>query len=105
MAHALHSQLRRPADLLARYGGEEFIALLPEVDLQTAYGIAERVRAAAEALRVNTEYGETNFTISIGVCQHKTRTMDIGKLIDNAGLALHEAKEKGRNRVEMMGEE
>lgn len=104
LAYCLRANLRE-FDVIGRYGGEEFIAILPEVDLQTAYGIAERVRAAAEALRVNTEYGETNFTISIGVCQHKIGTLDVGKLIDSAGLALHEAKEKGRNRVEMLGEE
>ena len=34
----------RPDDFVARYGGDEFAILLPDTDVPTAVGIAERIR-------------------------------------------------------------
>ena len=45
----------RSSDVLARIGGEEFAVLLPDTDAAGAARVAERIRAAVEALEVAGE--------------------------------------------------
>jgi diguanylate cyclase (GGDEF)-like protein/PAS domain S-box-containing protein len=98
LAKCLRANLRE-FDLAGRYGGEEFVVLLPEVNLQTANEVAERVRHSVEMMRIQTDKGDTNITVSIGVCQKTESLPDLDALIYYAGQALHLAKEAGRNRV------
>jgi PleD family two-component response regulator len=57
------------------------------------------VRRSVENLRVITELGETNITVSIGVCVKTPEITDLDALLDRAGQAVHDAKKIGRNRV------
>jgi diguanylate cyclase len=75
------------------------VVLLPEADLPSASEVAERVRRSVEALKVVTELGETNITVSIGVHPKTSDIPDLEALVDSAGQAVHEAKRLGRNRV------
>jgi len=90
----------RPQDLLVRYGGEEFAVLLPDTDLLQAKTVAERVRSAIEATTIRRDELEFQVTISIGITatQHEEKLED---LIDKADQALYQAKELGRNRIEV----
>ena len=54
VADAMVRALRRPSDYLGRYGGEEFMAVLPNTDAVGAKIVAERLRAAVEALAIPT---------------------------------------------------
>jgi diguanylate cyclase (GGDEF)-like protein len=93
---------KRSTDLAARLGGEEFGILLPETDQDAVLAVAERVRAAVEAIRVPTADGETitTATISIGavsaIPDDKTSVKDFLALADQR---LYTAKNTGRNRV------
>ncbi len=111
LADVMHSSIR-DIDVAGRYGGEEFVALLTETDLASAQVVAERLRGKVEALRVATERGELSLTASVGVAQLHTRSGEAGEppraerqtladLIEQAGQALHTAKNAGRNRVAM----
>ncbi len=93
--------LLRPRDLLARYGGEEFCVLLPDTDRRGALAVAERVRAAVEAMRVETctDGIHASCTVSIGVVEIHTPEEGIGSAIVRADRALYRAKQEGRNRV------
>ncbi len=90
----------RPSDLLVRYGGDEFAVLLPEVDMELATTIANRVRTA-----VSGDTGSSNdslikipIQISMGVaCLKKDGTLTA--LIRDADAALYRAKRAGRNIV------
>jgi len=90
----------RPRDLLVRYGGDEFAVLLPEVDMELATTIADRVRTA-----VSGDTGSSNdslikipIQISMGVaCLKKDGTLTA--LIRDADAALYRAKRAGRNIV------
>ena len=90
----------RPRDLLARYGGDEFAVLLPDVDMELATTIANRVRSA-----VSGDTGDSNdsliqvpIQISMGVaCLEQNGTLS--DLIRNADAALYRAKSAGRNIV------
>jgi diguanylate cyclase (GGDEF)-like protein len=87
----------RATDSLARWGGEEFVVLSPEVTLEEAMRLAERLRTAAGTY----EYSFVGkVTASIGVAQHRTgETPD--ELFARADEALYRAKEGGRDRVEV----
>lgn len=90
----------RPLDLVGRYGGEEFVVLLPNVDLQVALMIADRVRRRISLTEVKTDNASFHITISAGVATcHLEQDTDIEVLLKRADAALYRAKEGGRDRV------
>lgn len=101
-ARALDSQ-RRSVDGIGRLGGEEFGLLLPEADLATARGVAERVRAAIEAVVVEWEGRPVPFTMSFGLAVLDAASGSaadaLEALISRADAALYAAKAAGRNCV------
>lgn len=87
----------RSHDLAFRYGGEEFLLLLPDVDLNRALAVAERVRATVE--RGGTG-GVPPFTISAGVALcDPADGRNPEPLLRRADAALYIAKRAGRNRI------
>jgi diguanylate cyclase (GGDEF)-like protein len=101
VARTLAASIRRPGDLAARYGGEEFLVVLPETDLQGARVIAEKIRAAIEALPPFAG-DRQSITVSIGIaCQRPASGLKPSQLFDDADKALYQAKRNGRNRVEL----
>ncbi|MGB6242092.1 MAG: sensor domain-containing diguanylate cyclase [Castellaniella sp.] len=87
----------RESDALFRMGGEEFLALLPGTHLDTAAGIAERLRAGIE--QANILPGEI-VTVSIGVAAWSPEdATDTTSALKAADQALYRAKQTGRNRV------
>ncbi len=92
---ALASHSARKADTVACYGGEEFAMLLPDVDEQSALGVAQRVRAAIE----RHAFSRRKVTISAGVAFHAGGPTNSEALIKRADDALYRAKREGRNRV------
>jgi two-component system, cell cycle response regulator len=93
----------RVGDLLARIGGEEFLAVLPDVSLNEARSIAERLRSAMASQPCTLADGRrVSVTISIGLAiSAATHSDDIPKLIEDADNALLFAKSAGRNQVTM----
>jgi diguanylate cyclase (GGDEF)-like protein len=96
VAHVLREN-SRDADSPARYGGEELSLILPHTDLDGAYAIAERIRAAVEQLRVprTDSRGVLRITASVGVTASTEGHKDA--LIGDADSALYEAKRRGKN--------
>lgn len=92
-------QCLRPRDLVGRMGGEEFLILLTGVDLATAAGIAERIRAAIEVLEIDYDGRHIPITASFGIAQWDGQC-ELDELIRRADEALYRAKRSGRNRVE-----
>jgi len=103
VARALERALPRVTDFIARYGGEEFACILPATDREGALKIAEQLRAAVAALRIEHPQSEHRIlTASIGatVCRHVPGTA-LKTLVRTADRALYAAKRKGRNRTEL----
>jgi diguanylate cyclase (GGDEF)-like protein len=100
VAQCLQRALVRPDDLLARYGGEEFVALLQETEAEGASVVAERLRAAVQALQIpHPQSPERVVTVSIGVAGSRGGGGLLDDLIGAADQALYVAKCAGRNRV------
>jgi diguanylate cyclase (GGDEF)-like protein len=89
----------RASDALGRLGGEEFALLLPQTELAGAHDVAERLRRAVEAVRVEHSGVELRMTVSVGVDQWRG-TGDLAEhLMARADAAMYAAKRAGRNRV------
>lgn len=93
--------LIRQADLLIRWGGEEFLILLPATHLEEAGPFAERIRKEVE----NARFSRVNsINISLGVTQLHDDD-DNETLIKRVDDALYQAKQQGRNRVVLNGDQ
>ncbi|MEE4358896.1 MAG: GGDEF domain-containing protein [Desulfococcaceae bacterium] len=102
IAGVLKKVFKRKSDIVARYGGEEFVALLPDADAETACELAENLRLAAEASRIQYKDEIIAATLSIGVMScipDYNENDDRDAIIAKADKALYQAKKKGRNRV------
>ena len=102
VAQILTTCMQREGDLLARYGGEEFVALLPRSDIDGALKVANDclVAIAKAEMPHGTSNVEPFVTVSIGVATmepiyEKSSTL----LIEQADIALYQAKQDGRNRI------
>lgn len=106
LAFEVSLQLRK-TDFLARYGGEEFVVLAPRCPREAASGLAERIRAAVEAMEIDAcSAQKVRPTVSIGLatwCPNKEGRCDL-QLVGHGLLAaadevMYEAKRGGRNQV------
>ena len=93
-------QSMRASDLTVRFGGEEFLVILNETDAEGAVILAEKVREAVEAMKVQIAGGSIQKTISIGVSDFPADGENFWQVLKYADVALYAAKEAGRNRVE-----
>jgi diguanylate cyclase (GGDEF)-like protein len=92
----------RDIDFLARYGGEEFIIVLPDCDLAGGIETAKRIQDSLAKHCITVEGKEVCVTLSIGVTTINERHKSLDQLINDADKAMYQAKEKGRNRVEIL---
>ncbi len=87
----------RPYDYIGRYGGEEFLVVMPDIKLEEAALISEKIRRSIETH--DYEIKDLAVTISIGVAQYTGETSK--DLVNKADKLLYQAKTKGRNRYEL----
>lgn len=105
VAAVLRAGVHRAADLAARYGGEEFAIILPNTPTEGASRVAESLRAAVEGLQLphaGSGVAE-HVTLSLGVATLLPESRFAGSdLVQQADLALYQAKHSGRNRCAVM---
>lgn len=91
----------RKTDFAARYGGEEFCLVMPGADKETAMEMAEKIRAAIEAMTVESEGQTMRVTMSIGVTNFDPEVDKTNKtMIERADRALYACKRGGRNQCQ-----
>ena len=101
-AQLLQTMTRDAIDTVVRYGGEEFLVILPETRLDGAVELAERIRTAFAACRVECGGAVLATTASFGVVG---AAFGPGEAITPHGLIavadelMYDAKRGGRNRV------
>lgn len=98
LASTVTSRIRRE-DLFARYGGEEFGLLVPELGLEPAMRVAEKVRSMIEAETFEFDGLRIPVTVSGGVAVLKDGAHEPALLLKAADACLYRAKSEGRNRV------
>ena len=96
VANILKENLRGD-DVAARYGGEEFAILLPQTSSEEASVIAERIRMQIE----RTPFPHRHITASIGIAKTTADLNSPDDIIGAADRALYEAKDRGRNNVQL----
>ncbi|MDD4202307.1 MAG: GGDEF domain-containing protein [Candidatus Omnitrophica bacterium] len=92
----------REIDLISRYGGEEFTVLLPEVNKDLVFQIAERIRNTVEEKEIVAYDEKVNITVSIGASLFPKDGKTLATLINKADTAMYMSKNAGRNKVTMI---
>jgi len=90
----------RGHDELGRYGGEEFLMVLRGTPLEVGKQVAERIRAALAARRMDFNDDILRVTLSLGVAALDPERGDgPASLLARADGALYDAKRAGRDCV------
>ncbi|MBL8090923.1 MAG: diguanylate cyclase [Anaerolineales bacterium] len=90
----------RTEDTACRYGGEEFLLIMPDVSLETVLRRAELLRESISELQIQADTF-AGVTISLGIAMYPQHGTTMEFLIRSADKALYQAKQNGRNRVEV----
>lgn len=91
-------------DHAGRIGGEEFALLLLDVGLEEAAARAEAIRSAFDSLRHPAIGPAAQLSASFGVAAFEAG-MPVRAAMRRADRALYAAKQSGRNRVAVAGDE
>lgn len=100
VSRLMQDSFRKP-DFVARFGGEEFCVLAQQMSRETAWEKFEELRQLIATTPVSFNGGadSLNVTVSIGVCASDQPSLE--QMTQKADLMLYQAKEGGRNRVEI----
>ena len=82
----------RPEDILARLGGDEFAIVLPDVSVEDAKGVAERlVESGCQAYIIQGQ--EIECAASVGIALMPEHGEELWQLISVADRAMYNVKE------------
>ncbi|WP_010680970.1 bifunctional diguanylate cyclase/phosphohydrolase [Acetivibrio cellulolyticus] len=93
----------REQDIVCRYGGDEFAILLPDSDSESTLLVIERIRNAFEKMTDFDEFCSLpdKVTLSAGYSIYPDLAKNKDDLIEQADTALYQAKNMGRNNVQL----
>lgn len=92
----ISSSCLRSVDSIGRYGGEEFLAIFPNTNIEGALLVCERIRKRIEEFDFGDGY---KTTISGGIASDYS--VGLIDFIDMADQRLYNAKNSGRNRIDI----
>ena len=94
----------RDSDTVARIGGDEFTVLLPDIASEKdAINVAEKIRSTLIA-PIDADGYSLMTSASIGVAIFPFHGLNATDLMNNADMAMYEAKSNGRNQIQVFGE-
>lgn len=101
-AETLTRCFKRKDDFIARYGGEEFAIVLRDLDIKTAKTVAERGMGAIRILEIHRDGlpEPLRITVSMGIARLRPGETATS-WIERADRALYQAKNGGRDRIEI----
>jgi diguanylate cyclase (GGDEF)-like protein/PAS domain S-box-containing protein len=95
----------RGSDTLARLGGDEFGALLESCPLDQALRIANAMRETVREFRFVWENKTFSVGVSIGLVPLTADSGDLNRVLVMADACCYDAKNKGRDRVQVHRQE
>ncbi len=84
---------------IARFTSKQFLVLMPEIDLDAAANIGEKLRQEVEDSDFSALGCPQMVTTSIGLVQFPICGTTVDDLVNRADEALYKAKQVGRNQV------
>lgn len=94
VARIMQTQLRN-SDTIARWGGDEFVILLPNVTLQNAVLLLDRVKSAVGQIRLENI---VSVSCSFGVVQMKQEST-YAQMLAEADAMMYRAKQNGKGNI------
>lgn len=94
------AQLRK-TDVLGRIGGEEFAICLPDTELDGGRMLATKICQAVAKNHFECDGYVIDCTVSIGLVVRTDEDKEMSQLFQKADAKLYQAKENGRNCVEL----
>lgn len=100
ISKTIQSQLRQ-TDVLARLGGDEFAIILDSCSIYQATNICNQILKTIKETRFN--WGKNSFEsgASIGIVPINHMTVSVSEVMSSVDAACYEAKDKGRNRIQV----
>ena len=90
---------KRDRDIFCRYGGGEFVLLMPRTSIKEAYIIMEGLRRLIEQKYFDIKGFKFQIAFSAGIAQVSDKNLHPEKILEEANLALCNAKQSGRNKT------
>jgi diguanylate cyclase (GGDEF)-like protein/PAS domain S-box-containing protein len=87
--------------IAARLGGDEFAVVVENTDKEGAVAAAERLRDGLNRLEYSANTEVFRITSSIGVALYPDHGLGFQELMQNADLAMYQAKSLGEGRVQL----
>lgn len=103
VARELRERLRN-TDFVARFGGEEFVLLFPETGPEDARRVMDELREHVRRLPFHFRGEPVTITFSAGLAGLVAGDTE-ESVFDRADRALYQAKDGGRNRVSVSGDQ
>lgn len=89
----------RPTDIVARFGGEEFVILLPDVVMEDALTIIQRLQnnlARNLSIQISNQLAPVTFSAGVALRSFGEHQNSV---LSRADKALYQAKRTGKNQV------
>jgi diguanylate cyclase (GGDEF)-like protein/PAS domain S-box-containing protein len=96
---AVMGRVVRGGDVLARIGGDEFALLLASCRVEDARRIAEKLRAAVDAYRIEHHGQQLGVGVSVGLAPIEADTPSAAQALAEADATCYQAKAAGRNAI------
>ncbi|TVP53941.1 MAG: sensor domain-containing diguanylate cyclase [Halomonadaceae bacterium] len=91
----------RNEDVVCRWGGEEFLIMMPGLPLATAHTRIEAWRAHHSPMKIALVEHSVSLRFSAGLATAPEHGSSPDKLINAADIALYQAKNKGRDQLQV----
>ncbi len=98
VGQTIYSRLRS-SDLIARFGGEEYCMACVNMDPADVFQVFDSVRKAVQDDVIDFAGHEIQVTVSSGVCAQLMDSLE--EMITRADHMLYQAKQQGRNQVQV----
>jgi len=95
----------RESDYIARLGGDEFAIILPNVTVDDAIDVANKINKHLTSLRLPMMDSNHRTCASIGFAMYPEHAVSANDLLSNADLAMYQAKSRGRGCWHMFSKE